>query len=146
MSEGGDVVVRDASAPMQIIDVRDLSAFLVRCAETRAVGGFDGVGPFAPTASLLAEITPPGVSVRLVEVDSATLSAAGIALPMMIDDPNDAIISSRPGLRARSAGLTTRTAAETAEATRKWDEARGRPPLTKGPTHQEEAMLLRTIA
>jgi 2'-hydroxyisoflavone reductase len=142
MARGGDVVVRDASAPMQIIDVRDLAAFLVRCAATGAVGAFDGVGPFASTVSMLAAITPSGVTTRLVEVDSATLAAAGISLPMMDDDPNDAIISSRPGQLARSAGLTTRTATETATATRRWDDERGRPPLTKGPTPEQEASLV----
>jgi hypothetical protein len=77
MAEGGEVIVRDASAPIQIIDVRDLGAFLIRCAATAAVGAFDGGGPFAPTASLLAEITPSGVMARLVEGDSATLSWPG---------------------------------------------------------------------
>ena len=145
MAEGGAVVVRNASAPIQIIDVRDLGAFLVRCAATGAVGAFDGVGPFASTASLLAEITPSGVTARLVEVDSATLSAAGITLPMMLDDPHDAIISSRPGRLARSVGLTTRSAAETANATRQWDDERGRPPLTKGPTREQEAALVQRL-
>ena len=135
--------MRDASAPMQIIDVRDLGAFLVRCATSGAVGGFDGVGPFAPTASMLAEITPSGVDARLVEVDAATLAAAGITLPMMLDDPNDAVISSRPGRLARAAGLNTRPAAETAVATRQWDDERGRPPLSKGPTPEQESALLR---
>jgi 2'-hydroxyisoflavone reductase len=144
MADGGDVVVLDASAPMQIIDVRDLGAFLLRCAATATAGAFDAVAPFASTASTLTEITPPGVTARLVEIDAATLSAAGIQLPMMDDDPNDAIISSRPGTRARAAGLTTRTAAETAEATRRWDDQRGRPPLTKGPTREQEAALVRT--
>jgi len=144
MAEGGDVVVPDASAPMQIIDVRDLGAFLVRCATTVAAGAFDGVGPFASTAFLLAEITPPGVTARLVEIDAAALAAAGITLPMVSDDPNDAILSSRPGRLARAAGLTTRTAAETAEATRRWDDERGRPPLTKGPMREQEAALVRT--
>ena len=96
MAEGGEVVVPDASAPIQIIDVRDLGAFLVRCATTAAAGAFDGVGPFASTGSMLAEITPPGVTAHLVEIDAATLAAAGITLPMMDDDPNDVIISSRP--------------------------------------------------
>jgi hypothetical protein len=143
MAEGGDVVVRDASAPMQIIDVRDLGAFLVRCAATAAVGAFDGVGPFAATGRLLAEITPAKVRFRLVEVDSASLAAAEVTLPMMLDDPHDDIISSRPGTLARAAGLTTRSAAETAEATRRWDEERGRPKLTKGPTRRQEADLIR---
>jgi 2'-hydroxyisoflavone reductase len=144
MAEGGDVVVRDASAPMQIIDVRDLGAFLLRCATTAAVGALDAVGPFASTASMLAEITPAGVIARLVEIDAATLALTEITLPMMNDDPNDAMISSRPGSLARAAGLTTRAAAETAEATRRWDDERGRPPLTKGPTREQEAALVRS--
>jgi 2'-hydroxyisoflavone reductase len=143
MADGGDVVVPDASAPMQIIDVRDLGAFLVRCAAMDAAGSFDAVGPFASTASMLAEITPPDVTARLVEIDAATLAAAGMTLPMMDDDPNDAILSSRPGSRARTAGLITRTAAETADATRRWDDKRGRPPLSKGPTREQEAALVR---
>lgn len=143
MADGGDVVVRDVSAPMQIIDVRDLAAFLVRCAATAAVGSFDGVGPFAATSSLLAEIAPAHVRFRLVEVDSASLTAAGVTLPMMLDDPHDAVISSRPGTRARAAGLITRPAADTAAATRSWDEERGRPVLTKGPTREQEAALAR---
>jgi len=142
MGDGGDVVVRDTAAPMQIIDVRDLGAFLLRCAATGAAGAFDGVGPFDSTASVLTEITPPDVAARLIEVDSATLAAAGIKLPMMLDDPNDAVISSRPGRLARAAGLSTRTVAETAAATRQWDDDRGRPPLTKGPTRQQERALL----
>ena len=142
MAEGGDVVIRDASAPMQIIDVRDLVAFLLLCAVNRVSGAFDGVGPFAPTAELLAEITPEGVEARLVEIDAVTLAAAGITLPMMLDDLNDSVISSRPGTRARRAGLTTRSAAATAQATRAWDDARGRPPLPVGPSREQEAAVL----
>ena len=142
MADGGDVVVRDAAAPMQIIDVRDLGAFLIRCAATGTAGAFDGVGPFAATGELLAEITPEGVAARLVEIDAAALDDAGITLPMMIDDPNDAIISTRPGIAARAAGLATRPAAETADATRAWDDARGRPPLRVGPSREQEAALL----
>ena len=64
---------------------------------------------------------------------------------MMLDDPHDAIISSRPGRLARTVGLNTRTAAETANATRQWDDERGRPPLTKGPTREQEATLVRRL-
>jgi hypothetical protein len=41
--------------------------------------------------------------------------------------------------------LTTRTAAETADAARRWDDERGRPPLTKGPTREQEATLVRAL-
>jgi hypothetical protein len=87
MADGGDVVVLETSAPMQIIDVRDLGAFLLRCAATSVIGAFDAVGPFASTASMLTEITPSGATADLVEIDAATLSAAGIRLPMMDADP-----------------------------------------------------------
>jgi 2'-hydroxyisoflavone reductase len=141
MADGGAVVIRDASAPMQIIDVRDLGAFLLTCAVNRVAGAFDGVGPYAPTGELLAEITPRGVEAQLIEIDAATLAASGITLPMMSDDPNDAVISSRPGTQARRAGLTTRSAADTADATRAWDDARGRPPLQVGPSREQEAAV-----
>ena len=73
------------------------------CSAARRTGPrarFDGVGPFAATGELLAEITPEGVAARLVEIDAATLDDAGITLPMMIDDPHDAILSTRPGIAA----------------------------------------------
>ena len=46
-----------------------------------------------------------------------------------------------PQITAR-AGLTTRSASETAEATRAWDDAQGRPPLEVGPSRAQEAALL----
>jgi 2'-hydroxyisoflavone reductase len=142
MAEGGDVVVTEAARPVQIIDVRDLGAFLLRCAVTSTAGAFDGVAPSVPRAQLLAEITPDDVEARLVEIDASTLRAAGIRLPMMLDNPADAIVSSRPGMSARAAGLTTRPFADTAAATRAWDDDRGRPPLNVGPSRQQEAAVI----
>jgi 2'-hydroxyisoflavone reductase len=142
MAEGGDVVVLDANAPMQIVDARDLGSFLIHCAASRTAGAFDGVGPWAPTGELLAQITPPGVDARLIEVDSATLDAAGIELPMIEGD--EPALSSRPGSAARAAGLTTRSVADTADATRRWDTERGSPELSAGPTRAQEADLVRS--
>ena len=86
---------------MQIIDVRDLGAFLLRCATTGTAGAFDGVGPFAPTGELLAEITPDGVVARLVEVDAATLAAGRHHAADDDRRPCDAVVSIRPGAGAR---------------------------------------------
>jgi hypothetical protein len=103
-----------------------------------------GSARFAATSSLLAEIAPAYVNFWFVEVDSASLAAAGVTLRMMLDDPYDVVISSRPGRHARAAGLVTRPSGQTAVATRKWDEEeRGRPALTKGPTRDQEADLVR---
>ena len=140
MARGGDVAMLSPSAPLQIVDGRDLGAFMVRLAADAAAGGFDGVGPFAPVPDLLAEITPEGADARLVGVSAEALEAADVALPLVSQEP-DAFMS-RPGARARAAGLETRSAAQTAAATRAWDAERGEPALKVGPTVEQEAALL----
>ena len=137
MAEGGAVVIRGASRRCRSSTCATW-AFLLSCAVNRVAGVFDGVGPAAPTSELLAEITPRGVEAQLIEIDATTLAASGITLPMMSDDPNDAVISSRPGTQARRAGSLTRSAADTADATRAWDDARGRPPLQVGPSRDRK--------
>jgi len=140
MALGGDVAVLAPSAPLQIVDARDLGAFVALCASEGIAGAFDGVGPYAAPAAMLAEIAPPGVEVRIVDVSAEALEAAGINLPLLAQE-SDAFMS-RPGARARAAGLVTRSAAETAAATREWDVERGQPPLKVGPTAAQEADLL----
>jgi 2'-hydroxyisoflavone reductase len=145
MAEGGDVVVRDASAPMQIIDVRDLGGVLAPVRREQGGGGVRRGRALRGHQRTAGRNHPPqGIEARLIEIDAATLAAAAITLPMMIDDPNDAILSSRPGTRARRAGLTTRSAADTADATRLWDDDRGRPPLRVGPSREQEAAVAAT--
>ena len=41
---------------MQVIDVRDLAAWIVACAETRTAGDYDGVGEVLPIGDLLAAV------------------------------------------------------------------------------------------
>jgi 2'-hydroxyisoflavone reductase len=142
MARGGDVAVIGARAPLQIVDARDLGAFIVHCAETSAVGAFDGVGPWAPVEDFLAEITPAGVEARLVDVGAEAPAAAAATLPLLAGEHEAVALTSRPGERARANGLCTRPLAETAEATREWDTARGSPPLKVGPSPEAEAALL----
>lgn len=140
MAKGGDVAVLEPSAPLQIVDARDLGAFMVQCAADATAGAFDGVGPFAAPADVFAEITPEGVDARLVGVSADDLAAAGVGLPLLSQESS--AIMSRPGTRARAAGLRTRPAAETAAATREWDLTRGEPELKVGPSGAQEAALL----
>lgn len=137
---GGPIVVVDTATPLQIVDARDLGAFMIGLAAGAVAGAFDGVGPWAPVTDMLTEITPAGVDARFVPVSEDRLTAAGITLPLLGDAPE--ALATRPGTRARAAGLTTRSAVETAEATRAWDDERGRPPLKVGPSPEQEQALL----
>jgi hypothetical protein len=136
------VVISGARSPLQVVDARDLGAFILRCAEESSAGSFDGVGPWAAAEEFLAEMTPDGVDVRLVDVDAGSLAAAGVELPLLSGEPDMAAFMTRPGTVARAAGLTTRPLADTAAATRDWDAARGAPPLKVGPSPEAEAELL----
>ncbi len=82
MARGGDVAIIGARSPLQVVDARDLGAFIVRCAETSAVGSFDGVGPWAPVEEFLAEITPAGVEARLIDIGAEAMAAAESSLPL----------------------------------------------------------------
>jgi 2'-hydroxyisoflavone reductase len=140
---GGRVAVLDTATPMQIVDARDLGRFLIRLAEDGTAGAFDGVGPFASVPDFLSSITPDGVSLDLVPVAADVVEAAGVFLPIMSTEP--VAFMSRPAHRAREAGLQTRSAADTAAATRAWDTQRGSPELVAGPSPEQEAALLASI-
>ena len=140
VAAGGPTLVLDTATPLQIVDARDLGAFMVGLAAGAVAGSFDGVGPWAPVTDMLADITPAGVDARFVPVSEERLTAAGITLPLLGDAPE--ALATRPGARARAAGLATRSAVETAEATRAWDDERGHPPLKVGPTAEQEQALL----
>jgi hypothetical protein len=99
-------------------------------------------GPWAPVAEFLATITPPRVEARLVDVGGTTLESAGTWLPLLSAHAKPAAFLSRPGERARPAGLVIRPLVETAEATCNWDVQRGEPALTVGPTPDVEAALV----
>ena len=131
-----------AGAPLQVVDARDLGQFIVVCAESGVAGAFDAVGPWAPIEEFLATITPNGVEARFVDVGAAALEKTEVRLPLMSADPERTAFMTRPGPRAKAAGLVTRSLADTAAATRAWDVERGEPPLKVGPTADVEATLL----
>jgi 2'-hydroxyisoflavone reductase len=142
-TRGGDIAIVGSRAPLQVVDARDLGRFIVVCAESGVAGAFDAVGPSAPIEEFLATITPPGVEARFVDVGGAALEKAGVGLPLLSAEPESAAFMTRPGSRARAAGLVTRPLADTGAATRAWDVERGEPPLKVGPTLEVEAELLR---
>ena len=142
MARGGDVAIVGPGAPLQIVDARDLGQFIVGCAASRTSGSFDAVGPWAPVEEFLTTITPPGVEARFVDVGGSALESAGTWLPLLSAEPQPAALMTRPGGRARAAGLVTRPLVQTGEATRLWDAERGQPELKNAPTPLVEAELL----
>ncbi|MFH1462943.1 MAG: epimerase [Pseudomonadota bacterium] len=107
------LVPANAHVPLQVIDARDLAAFVVRATEARVEGAFDCVGPARPWGAVYACAGP---DTRPVAVDGAWLAAQGVdedALPMWLppDRLAESLIAS--GARARAAGLTLRPLAET---------------------------------
>ncbi len=124
-ARGGRAVVPDApDQPAQIIDVRDLTEWIVRCAENGVGGTYDGVGPRSTLGAVLDEIaTAVGApDLELVPVAPDELEAAGItywmgprSLPLWLPSDSLGIASHDPG-PAVEAGLPSRSIADTARA------------------------------
>jgi 2'-hydroxyisoflavone reductase len=142
MDDGGRVPLAWPDAPLQVVDARDLAAFMLRLAESRRPGRFDGVGPHGPLREMLAELANPDHPYELVDVGAQRLAAERVTLPMVDGDPAAVPLMTRPGERARAAGLRTRPVAQTARDTVAWDRERGRPALSVGPAPEQRAALL----
>jgi nucleoside-diphosphate-sugar epimerase len=125
LADGGEVLAPGAPTdPVQVIDVRDLAAWIVTLAEQRTEGEFDGVGQPMPIGDLLQECAPDA---DLTWVDQEFLTAQGVepwmgpdAVPLWLPRPEyDGMMQHlvQPGL---DAGLTLRPIAETARDTLGW--------------------------
>ncbi len=137
---GGAMLVPDVAAgdPIQVIDVRDLAAFMLRLIEDRANGVYNATGPVSgKTLDWAALIdaclgaagrrgAPPA---QVVRVGEDFLLAEGVApwmeLPLWIptSDASERAHSHVDCSRAAAAGMTTRPIVETIEAV--LDEAPG---------------------
>ena len=129
----GDAVLAPGapSEATQVVDVRDLAAWIVDCAERRAVGVYDGVGPAVPRGELLARVAD-GVGARpaYTWVEQGFLLEHGIepwagerALPLWLPLPQYAGLLAHNHRPAAGAGLRTRPLEETARDTLAWLEA-----------------------
>ena len=132
--------------PMQLIDARDLGAFLVRLAENRTAGIFIATGPAEPlTFGETLERIGGG---NLVWVDDQVVVDAGvqawIELPLWIPGDDVSGMLRADISRALAAGLTFRPLEETARDTLAWSLAAGeqRPTLTR----EKEAEILASVA
>lgn len=153
LAEGGDVLAPGPkSAPVQVIDVRDLAGWLVRLAERGPAGVYNAVGDVTTMADALAEIQRAvGGDARLVWVEGLTDVAPWSELPLWVGDDADVSGMCRtPNARALAAGLTLRPLAETARDTLAWARTlTGEPPrqvdgryTAKTLTREREAEVL----
>ena len=151
LARGGRVLAPGpASAPMQVIDVRDMAAWIVGLLEDGAGGAFHAASPPPPFTwgellSVVADaVAPPGTELVWVEADA--LRAAGVdesALPLWsAGDPQGLAMTADPA-RAAATGLRPRPLADTARDTLAWASAAAMPPGT-GLAPQREAELLAT--
>jgi len=120
VARGGDVLVPGpAWRPVQLVDVRDLAAWIVTAAEERLSGAFNATGPATMGAVLDAARRASGSTARAVEVDDAFLTGQGVGewmeLPLWIDPSNDdwRHFMEVDASRATAAGLTFRPLDET---------------------------------
>jgi 2'-hydroxyisoflavone reductase len=124
IARGGDTLVPGpAWRPIQLIDVRDLAAWMLAVAEERLAGPFNATGPTTMGAVVDAARRVAASSARSVEVDDAFLAAQKVGewmeLPLWVDTRDDAWrhFLEVDASRATAAGLTFRPLDETVTAT-----------------------------
>ena len=110
-------------APLQLLDARDLAAFVLDMTAARATGTYNAVGEDLTWADLLAACCAVGPDCVPAWVPEADLRAAGVdesQLPLWIpeSDPDSAGFMRVDGARAVAAGLRHRPLAQTALDTR----------------------------
>ena len=140
LDAGGEVLAPgDPEQPVQVVDVRDLAAWLVGLALEGPGGTFDLTGPQLTLGELLERLRGDAT---LVWVDSQTVLDAGVTpwteLPLWLPDRDAWFLMQRDV----PTWATTRPLEETARDTLEWDrsEPADRPTLTR----EKEASVLTT--
>jgi len=135
MQRGGEALAAgDPSTPVQFIDVRDLSEWMVRMIEERGIGTYNVVGP-VPATDLThvidgARATAP-VPPKVTWVPSSWLSAQkdrGVFGGLLFWELNKGALSGISNARALARGLTTRSVRVTLTDTLRWLQTQ--PPQT----------------
>ncbi|MFC8599442.1 NAD-dependent epimerase/dehydratase family protein [Isoptericola sp. NPDC057191] len=142
----------DPADPVQVIDVRDLAAWVVDLAERRTTGDFDAVGPVTPVGDLLAAVARgTGAEPGWVWADRERLEAADVrpwsgerSLPLWLPRPEYDGMPAHDAGPAAAAGLSCRPVEESARDTLDWWRAAPDAAVT-GLTADEEAGVLSAL-
>jgi nucleoside-diphosphate-sugar epimerase len=150
-ADDGSVLVPDTPITTQVVDVRDLADWLVRCAEDGVTGTMNASGPQVPLAEHLAVARElAGHRGELVPVSPAWLTEQGVqpwsgprSLPLWLPLPEYAGFMARDTSAAQTAGLACRPLAESLEDVLAWEVQQGpERPRRAGLAPQEERDLL----
>ncbi|KRB78922.1 hypothetical protein ASE01_23590 [Nocardioides sp. Root190] len=145
-ADDGEVLAPgEPDALVQVIDVRDLAAWIVTLAEGTTTGVLDAVGPAVPFEELLRACLPDAT---LVWASQEFLEAEGVApwtgpgsIPVWLPRPEYDGMLAHDAQPALDAGLSVRPVADTASDTRVWLES---DPAARigGITREREAELI----
>lgn len=130
MQDGGEVLAPGTSQdPIQIIDVRDLAEWMVRCLENGTTGVYDALGPEAGKLTMGSMLDgcrlAAQTDAKLTWVNDAFLEAHSVSawgdLPVWVSPRGDgAGFHTRDISRSVKAGLEFRPVARTAADTLEW--------------------------
>lgn len=130
---GEAVLVPPLDNDVQVVDVEDLAAWLVRCGEERTGGIFNAMGDTCTLGDVLqASVHAAGHSGRLVEVSDDWLRDREVepwmgpdSVPLWLPQPEYAGFMTRSNAAARTAGLELRPLTESTRAALAWERELG---------------------
>ncbi|MDR2561523.1 MAG: hypothetical protein LBC63_07115 [Holophagales bacterium] len=154
----GDVIVPGSPKdPLQVIDVRDLGAWLVKMAEDGTIGTFTATGPKKPlewreviNACVVASTASPKPKPVWVDADILEKADSLFAYPIWIDPKGDYVgFHTWNNQKAVKAGLKFRPIEQTVNDTLKWYREQKKIPNGRtrlaGPTDTAETRIWEEI-